>query len=227
MSTRTKKENLARFHRETIQTTAKALFLEKGVTGTTMDDVARAADYSKSTVYVYFKSKDDILYHIIRDGMAGFETAITERLAERRSFREFYLSMYEQLVAMHAADPVVFEGLAGFIHIHPADGIDDAVIRDIYDIGERIIDHLTAEFERGIAEGAVSGDIVPLDAVFTMWFALCGIIEKTYAKTDYITQRTGKSPDAFMRTAFDTLLRSLLPVRGASLSPLARGIVRK
>ena len=34
--------------------------LEKGIALTTMDDISKEAGYSKSTVYVYFKSKDEI-----------------------------------------------------------------------------------------------------------------------------------------------------------------------
>ena len=50
-----KKENrLVRFNRQNILEAAERLFAEKGVRQTTMDDIAKAADYSKSTVYVYF-----------------------------------------------------------------------------------------------------------------------------------------------------------------------------
>ena len=61
-----KKENrLVRFNRQNILEAAERLFAEKGVRQTTMDDIAKAADYSKSTVYVYFKSKDEIYDWII------------------------------------------------------------------------------------------------------------------------------------------------------------------
>lgn len=40
---------------------ASALFSEKGITATSMDDIAKAAGYSKATLYVYFENKEEIV----------------------------------------------------------------------------------------------------------------------------------------------------------------------
>ena len=45
-----KKEALERFNRDNILTAAKELFELNGIEHTTMDDIARQADYSKSTI---------------------------------------------------------------------------------------------------------------------------------------------------------------------------------
>ena len=52
-----KKLALEQFNRDNILTAARELFETKGVQDTTMDDIALQADYSKSTIYVYFRSK--------------------------------------------------------------------------------------------------------------------------------------------------------------------------
>jgi len=41
--------------------TARKLFREKGVVGTTMDEIAEASEFSKPTIYAYFHSKNDIV----------------------------------------------------------------------------------------------------------------------------------------------------------------------
>ena len=63
-----KREKLKEFHRSNILEVAKKLFLENGFIQTTMDDIAKMADYSKSTLYVYFKSKEEIM-HALGDQM--------------------------------------------------------------------------------------------------------------------------------------------------------------
>src|SRR6202012_5801422 len=40
---------------------AKALFLERGFTATTLDDIAEAADISKRSFFDYFPSKEDVV----------------------------------------------------------------------------------------------------------------------------------------------------------------------
>ena len=47
-------------HRENIVSAASALFLEKGIAAASMDDIAKAAGYSKATLYVYFENKEEI-----------------------------------------------------------------------------------------------------------------------------------------------------------------------
>ena len=48
-------------HREKIASAASVLFLEKGIAATSMDDIAKAAGYSKATLYVYFENKEEIV----------------------------------------------------------------------------------------------------------------------------------------------------------------------
>ena len=60
-----KKEAVAALHREQIMKAAEALFTEKGYEQTTIDDISKASQYSRRTLYAYYESKEDILYHII------------------------------------------------------------------------------------------------------------------------------------------------------------------
>jgi len=53
------------FVREEILASATALFAERGYRAVTIDDVAANLGYTKSVVYYYFKSKNEILWQII------------------------------------------------------------------------------------------------------------------------------------------------------------------
>ena len=64
-----KKQALTEFHRGSILAAAERLFAEKGTDKTTMDDIAREAEYSKATLYVYFQSKEEIINAILLSGM--------------------------------------------------------------------------------------------------------------------------------------------------------------
>jgi AcrR family transcriptional regulator len=56
--------------RQAIVSAAEVLFLERGHSGTNMDDVAAAADVSKQTVYAHFHSKEALFLEVVR-GMTG------------------------------------------------------------------------------------------------------------------------------------------------------------
>ena len=48
-------------HRKNISIVAEKLFMEKGINNTSMNDIARESGYSKATLYVYFKNKEELV----------------------------------------------------------------------------------------------------------------------------------------------------------------------
>ena len=61
--------------RETIES-AKKLFQQFGLHKTTMEDIAKSAGKGKSTLYYYFKSKDEIFDKVIEDEMDDFFNSV-------------------------------------------------------------------------------------------------------------------------------------------------------
>jgi AcrR family transcriptional regulator len=60
------------FVREEILAAATNLFAERGYQAVTVDDVAAGLGYTKSVVYYYFKSKNEILWQIINQIFDSF-----------------------------------------------------------------------------------------------------------------------------------------------------------
>ena len=85
-----KKQALTEFHRGSILAAAERLFTEKGTEKTTMDDIAREAEYSKATLYVYFQSKEEIINAILLSGMLLLKTKIHDAIEGRASWLVAY-----------------------------------------------------------------------------------------------------------------------------------------
>ncbi|MBW2283024.1 MAG: TetR/AcrR family transcriptional regulator [Deltaproteobacteria bacterium] len=64
--------------REAIITAAAEIFSRFGLEKTTMEDIARSARKSKSALYYYFKSKEEVFAEVIRKEIAGLKHAIRE-----------------------------------------------------------------------------------------------------------------------------------------------------
>jgi len=52
-----------------IRDCAAALFYKKGYIATTIEDIAASAEISKGTIYLYFKSKDDLYYSLVEPSL--------------------------------------------------------------------------------------------------------------------------------------------------------------
>jgi len=59
-----------------ISTSAKKLFQQYGLHKTTMEDIAKSAGKGKSTLYYYFKSKDEIFDRVIEEEMTDLFNSV-------------------------------------------------------------------------------------------------------------------------------------------------------
>ena len=57
------------FRRSQVLAAARERFSKHGLAGTTMDGIAKAAGVAKGTVYLYYKSKEDILRQILDEDL--------------------------------------------------------------------------------------------------------------------------------------------------------------
>lgn len=130
---------------------ALALFVEKGFAATRLDDVAARAGVSKGTVYLYFKSKEDLFKAVIRESIVPAleegEAIAAAHQGDSRSLLQKVLNGWWQLIGGTALAGVPklmisearnFPEVAKFYHEH-------AIQR-----GRRLI---VGVLERGIAAG--------------------------------------------------------------------------
>jgi len=66
----TKADVVSDFRRAQILTAARQSFTRHGVTRTTVETIAKTAGMAKGTVYLYYRSKDDMLHQILTEDLA-------------------------------------------------------------------------------------------------------------------------------------------------------------
>src|SRR5580765_2408580 len=78
-SNRTKRQVVSEYRTSELLDAARTVFSRKGFHNATIDDIAHEAGVAKGTVYLYFKSKQDIYLEALRDGI---QTLLQEMRAE-------------------------------------------------------------------------------------------------------------------------------------------------
>lgn len=82
---RRKREKIA--HRFEILNAATRVFCQKGYADATLDEIAREAEFSKGAIYLYFSSKEDIIYNIVKVAFNEFIHVVNKTLAGKKEFR--------------------------------------------------------------------------------------------------------------------------------------------
>jgi len=203
-----KKERLSAFNRDNILSASKRLFLEKGIARTTLDDISKEADYSKSTVYVYFKSKDEIYNHIILEHFEILKVAISEALRNAPGFPDGYFAVCDALTEGYKAYPLFFESILGEIKI--PDDESGTVLVQIYKVGEEINKIIENYLINCVAAKHISLDMPPLQAAFILWASITGIITIAHKKEAYINKALGAAKENFMQDGFSLILKSII-----------------
>ena len=202
-----KKEKLREFNKNNIIESAKILFAEKGVHNTTMDDIAAHSEYSKTTLYAYFKSKDEIFDHVMLKYMVLRKSMFEKALEANPGFPQGYYALCDALVDFYESEPVYFEKMLGDIKFSLDEA--DEVLLKIYKVGEETNAIIEGYFGKHMELGNIHLESSPFQVTFTFWAALGGVIVLAHKKELYLSQAKGLTRQEFMKNAFEILLKSI------------------
>jgi AcrR family transcriptional regulator len=197
MGIQERKEREKDGRRKLILRCAKELLLERGVERVSMIDIAEQAELSKSTLYLYFPTKEDLYKKICDEAESAFighfHSRFNSRVAERgtlsaletiKLFWWCYLDMFGE-----SEDMIIIFGMKNYIApAFPLSPFDDpgsgpdspyifyTMIRDM--------------IRQGIAEGAFEGAVNP------------GMVAKTMLSLfSYIAESVARMPKAERKPA--------------------------
>jgi len=201
------KERLTEFNRGNILSAAKRLFSEKGIAQTTVDDIAKEAGYSKSTLYVYFSGKEEIVNAVILEHFILLKQAVAGALQENNGFPGGYYAICNALAAFRDAYPLYFDIILGELAI-PKDEAETILVQ-IYNTGEEINTLIEGYIAAHIRQGNIRIGIPALQAVFILWAGIGGVITLAAKKEPYIQKAMGLTKEQFMQDGFDFLLKTI------------------
>lgn len=208
-----RKEKEKEIRRNDIIDAAEKVFFTKGYALATMDDVAREAEFSKRTVYVYFNSKEQIYFEIMLRGYkllnSMFEVELQKK--EEDSALEKIRKMGRILYTFsnHYSDyfKAIMEYENGELDFD--NGIPDTSREACYAQGEKIFAYFTEALKKGIDEGAIRSEIDIVNTALVLWACTIGVFSTTKKKANYILHYHKRSPEELVNEAFDIFIRSI------------------
>jgi len=187
-----------------IQDIAADLFYRKGYAETSLDEIARQAEISKATIYLYFKSKDDLYYHIVEPALAELSRRLI-RIADNRT--EPADVTVKKIID---ATMEVFFNDAGAYHL--VSSYNAAVFKRL--LPKNRLDNLKglmksnlSQMERAIERGVEQGLFEKVDAKVVsiiVWNCFMGIIQyqenrMDAGRTDYRRNTIVRAVDLFLK----------------------------
>ncbi len=178
MKIKTKKEQHKDDLRQLIIEAAKKLFSEEGYQATSIRKIAKVIGYSPTTIYLYFKDKNDILYALHQAGFMMLRDrflplAVVEDPFERlkalgKNYIDFALQNPEYYAAM-------------FLMMEPMEFLEDHCVANEWPEGERVFEFL----EQTILECQTKGYFVNQEyslVALQAWSSVHGLVTLAITK---------------------------------------------
>ena len=125
---------------------ALRVFARDGISRSRIADIAAEAGISTSTLYEYYKSKEDLAYDLPRTHLADFFEEYRQSVAQKTGARErlvLYLTMSADFAREHAEWGRLF-----YLEIWPSVLVSETDLRHSVDDFARVVIHLLRQGER-------------------------------------------------------------------------------
>ena len=199
------KKKWVELHTEVILMAAESLFEKKGYEATSVDDIAYEASISKTTLYVYFGSKEKLWDTLVCRYMEQLLKEARKAADGEGPFVDRYYTLCFDIASKFEEHPVIYKGTLGKISMD----LEQDLYKKIYEVGEATNEAIADFIRGGIKEGVVRKDIDVYPAVIMMWSSISGIISMANDKEEYLKMRFKMSKEDYLKKAFKMLLEGV------------------
>lgn len=192
---------------------AGRVFFKKGFESSTMEDIAKEAEFTKKTIYSYFKSKEELYYEIM---LLGFKTlnilydkAINENI--EMSEIEKIKKLGQTFVEFSRTYPGYFKAIADYENKDFDFQVDDSnsLLNECYIAGEYSFKLLNNCIVNGMKKNEIIDNTDSVTVCLILWSTMLGFIGLINKKEKYINVYHNKDIDKLMEDGFEILLRSI------------------
>jgi AcrR family transcriptional regulator len=179
-----RKEREKQQRRNDIIDAAEKVFFQKGFMQATMDAVAEQAELSKGTLYLYFKSKEELHWAISTRGVNILQDMMEKVYSARENGLENLIKLGQTFITFSEQHKKYFEALLFFEGSDlnklnmPSEQIENTFFF------ESPLKLLFQAVEKGIGDGSIRGDIPVNTLASTLWAQIFGVLQVNFHKKE-------------------------------------------
>ena len=171
-----RKEREKQLRREEIVLAAEKIFFSKGFDLSTMDDIAEEAELSKGTLYLYFKSKEDLHMAVARKAIHLLKSVTLQATEGGANALEKLGRMGRACMVFSRTNPDHMKAIISQEEMNPqtlnltADDVQELVYK------ESTVETVIQLVEQGVAEKLIRADIPVLLVANTLWMTVLSVV---------------------------------------------------
>lgn len=203
-----RKERERKQREKDILKAAEAVFGEKGYDKSSMDEIARKAQFTKRTLYKYFPNKMDLYFAIALRAFQATGKIMAEAGKEsENAFEQLYKGCAAQY-ELSKKKPQIFRIISEVGYVRRKEGVSSN--RDAwYKYDDVLFDELTKLIEKGQKDGSIKPDLDPKMTAFSCGFLISGLFKTLSESGETFSDHFNLDVDEFSSHTFDLLFSSI------------------
>ncbi len=204
-----RKEREKERRRQEIIDAAERVFFREGIDRASMDQVAEEAELSKGTLYLYFKSREDLHWAIAERGMQVLREFIGRNLAEEPSGAAGLVAIGRCFIEFSESHPDYFDSLLFFEGRNLEKlNLTTEHIREAF-FGDSPIMILQGVIEKGMADGSIRSGLSAAALTHTLWAQTLGVLQVIRNKKE-VFDLFGIDRQSLIQSHFEILKNGIL-----------------
>jgi AcrR family transcriptional regulator len=202
-----RKEREKELRRNEIVDAAEKLFLAKGYLETTMDDVAREAELSKGTLYLYFKSKEDLYHALVLRGMEIllplFERAAVKNVKGIDKVKAL-TEVYVDFVIQHRS----YVTIVTYNEVYNIINEETPTQEKLQAINNSVLKLMIESIQAGILDGSIRKTVDPMQTSLIITYSCQSVLRLCAREADFLNAFNVR-PQELITTFFDFIYQAL------------------
>jgi TetR/AcrR family transcriptional regulator len=219
-----RKEREKEHRKEEILDAAQKIFFEKGLSIATMDEIAETAELSKGTLYLYYKSKEDMYLAVMIRGMEELHGEF-ERIGSSKN------TSVEKIVKLGAAYREHFyKHRKSFRMIHFLESpqfhkqVSDEMKQSCDAEGQRVWSVINSILQDGVKEGVLRPNFNPMELGVILWSNMTALLFRIDNEGESWKRRFNIDLEHTLEVSSTLLFEAILTDRGRTeYAALTRG----
>ncbi|WP_319521619.1 TetR/AcrR family transcriptional regulator [uncultured Desulfosarcina sp.] len=176
MGIQERKEREKERRRQQIIVAAKRVFSEKGFNKATMEDIAKEAELSPGTLYLYFKNKEELYASLSLRILQYLHIRVTHVNRETALSPDKKLSaLMEAMYDVYEFDPLIIINMFHLQSSETLKNLSESLLDEIKDLSKKSIGAIAKIFEEGIEQG-IYEDRHPTALADIFWAMFSGVV---------------------------------------------------
>jgi AcrR family transcriptional regulator len=175
-----RKEREKEARRAAILDAAESVFMESGFGASTMEDIAKRAELAKGTVYLYYRSKEELQLGLVQRGLEMLYCAFEKGMENRTSAIERLLTLGDAYWGFADSYYFYFELLHVAELPYRPGQVSESSLSGLHERSNAIWSLIIGEIERAKTEGTINPDVSSMTVASLLWLNATGVLRQHF-----------------------------------------------